>query len=40
MRAEFSLDNDRYFLGLSRLKRLLEMKTTGDDLRPLRRGYL
>ena len=40
MRVEFSLDNDQYFLGLRRLKRRLQMKTIGDDLRPLRRGYL
>jgi hypothetical protein len=40
MRAEFSLDNGQYFLGLRRLKRRLQMKTIGDDLRPLRRGYL
>jgi hypothetical protein len=40
MRAELSLDNDQYILRLSQLKRRLQMKTMGDDLRPLRRGYL
>ena len=40
MRAEFSLDNDRYFFGLSLLKRWVQMKTIGDDLRPLRRSCL
>ncbi len=40
MCAEFSLDNDRYFFGLSLLKRRVQMKTIGDDLRPLRRSCL
>ena len=40
MRAEFNLDNHRYYLGPCRLKRRLQMKTIGNDLQPLRRGCL
>lgn len=40
MRAEFSLDNDQYFLGLSRLKRRLQMKTICNVRRPQRQNCL
>jgi len=40
MRAEFSLDNDRYFLGRCRLKRRLQMKTICNVRRPQRQSCL
>ena len=40
MRAELSLDNDRYFLGRCRLKCWLQMKTICNDGRPQRQGCL
>ena len=40
MRAEFSLDNDRYFLRRCRLKRRLQMKTICNDRRPQRQSRL
>jgi hypothetical protein len=40
MRAEFSLDNDRYFLRRCRLKRRLQMKTICNDRRPQRQSCL
>ena len=40
MRAEFSLDNDRYFLGQCRLKRRLQMKTIFNVRQPQRQNCL
>ena len=40
MRAEFSLDYDRYFLGRCRLKRPLQINTICNDRRPQRQSCL
>lgn len=40
MRAEFSLDNDLYFLGRCRLKRRLQMKTICNVRQPQRQSCL